>query len=146
MGLRLSPPVEKTFLLEDIDEKYGGDTKTSITIRQASQLQHEKRQDLWATMKSRFLTGEAGMEITQRFSVPELMRVEVYLTLTDCNIEDEDGKLLFTFKQDNKGRQYLAMDSARFAEAWGKLPPDVCAAIHERVMEVNPDWSIGLGE
>jgi|WetSurSiteA1Bulk_404760.scaffolds.fasta_scaffold08291_2 hypothetical protein len=146
MGLRLSPPIEKTFTLEEIDKKYGGDTHTVITIRQASQMQHEKRQDLWATMKSRFLTGEPGMEITQRFSIPELMRVEVYLTMTDCNIEDEDGKMLFTFKQDNKGRQFIAMDAGRFAEAWGKLPPDVCLAIHDKVIEVNPDWEFGPGE
>lgn len=139
MALRLSPPIEKTFILENTDKLYGTEG-TQITVRQASQGQHERRQDLFAEMTSR-IAGEGGqIEIVQRFSLPELHRIEAMLTLTACNIEDEDGKPLFKFRESKNGQSYLGMTDLEFREAWNKLPVDVAEEIHSKVTEVNISW------
>lgn len=139
MALRLNPPVEKTFLLEETNKNYESEG-TSVTIRQASQGQFEKRQDLFAEMTSKFTNDPGLVEVVQRFSIPELHRIEAYLTLVDCNIEDEDGGLLFRISKDNKGHSYLNMTEKEFERAWAKLPVDVAAEIHEKVLEMNPTW------
>jgi len=35
------------------------------------------------------------------------------------------------------------MTEAEFAEAWGRLPPEVAAEIHEKVIAINPMWGPG---
>lgn len=139
MPLKLKPPVEQTFPLEKTDKLYGSEG-TIVTIRQASQLHHERRQDLWATMNSRYSDGTDTVELIQRFNQPELFRIETMLTLVDCNIEGENGKPLFKFRKEGNS-QVLSMNEGAFKEAWGQLPVDVAAEIHEKVLEVNPTWS-----
>lgn len=139
MPLKLTPPIEKTFNLEKTDKLYESEG-TTVTVRQASQLHHERRQDLWATMNSRFGGETDTVELVQRFNQSELHRIETMLTLVDCNIEDENGKPLFKFKKQGSSNS-LDMSEIAFRNAWGKLPVDVAIEIHEKVLEVNPTWS-----
>lgn len=147
MSFKLSPPIEETFHLERTDETFDVQGEpTIITIRQATQLQNERRFNQFATIKQRFIPGDDEVEISQRFSPPELMRVEAFLTLTGSNITSDDGKPLFNFKSDKNGRTVLDMSEKAFELAWGELPNLVAVEIHEKVLEVNPTWRRSSGE
>lgn len=140
MPLQLKTKIEQTFPLDRTDEKYGGEG-TIVTIRQASQYQHEKRQEIFSNMRSRYSAdGQELLEIIQRFNALELHRLDVRLTIADCNILDENGDMLFIFKKDKNGRSYLNMTDPEFDKAWGALPIDVADEIYEKVSIVNPSW------
>jgi hypothetical protein len=134
MPLQLKPPVEETFELKETDKLYASEG-TTVTIVQASQRQHEKRQNLFANMRSRW-TDDDSVEIIQRYNQPELHRVETMLTMTACNILAENGKSLFKFKNDK-----INMTDQDFADAWGILELSITSEIHSKVLEVNPTWA-----
>jgi hypothetical protein len=130
MALKLSAPLEKDFPLDKTDALFGTEG-TRVRIRQATQAQHERRASLFATLIREYPEGDTNsVRYVQRFSLPELMRIEAYLTLIDSNIEDEASRPLFQ----------EGMNEAQFTRAWGRLPPAVAMEIHDRVLEVNPDW------
>ena len=143
MPLKLVSPVESIFVLEISDEhfKTEGDP-TKVTIRQATQGGQEKRSFIYSEVtniinqNSQFA---AEMQLRQRWSLEELKRMEVFLTLVQCNISDVDGTDLFRFKL--KGdKQVLDMNENEFKRAFSKLDPIIAAEIHAKVMEVNPEW------
>jgi hypothetical protein len=143
MGFRLSPPVIETFTLDETDQRYGlAQGSTTVTLRQATQSQHERRQDLFSQLTSKMpSTGSIEtIELIRRLNDPELARTEIYLTIIDCNIEDEDGKSLFKFSKDKSGNSWLDMNEVDFRKAFGKLPIEVAEEIHTKVLEVNKDW------
>jgi len=140
MALQLKTKIEQTFSLDRSDKMYDGEG-TTVTIRQASQYQHEKRQEIFSNMRSRYSAdGQDVLEIYQRFNALELHRLDAKLTIVDCNILDEEGESLFKFKKDKSGRSYLSMTDAEFDRAWGLLPIDVADEIYEKVLIVNPTW------
>ena len=144
MPIKLSTPIVKTFILENTDRKYGTgeDAPTTVTIRQATQAQHEYRQQLFATLERRYddLAPERTT-LVQTANVEELKRLETYLTLVDCNVTRDDGKKpLFLSKKGRDGLPELSMDRPSFDDAWGLLPPDVASEIHEKVVELNVMW------
>lgn len=140
MPIQLKPRVEQTFPLEKSDEKYGG-SGTFVTVKQATQGEHEKRQDLYSTLRSVYGgDGSNSFEMVQRWNLSELHRHEARLVLLDCNIENEDGKPLFNVKKDRKGNNYIEMTEVAFNEAWAKLPVDIAEEIHSKVLELNPLW------
>jgi hypothetical protein len=145
MAFKLKPPVEETYPLKRTDKAFGT-TGTTITVKQASAYQHEKRQSQFADMKSRFTDDGSVYELVQTLNTPELHRIEAFLTLTDCNILDEDDTPLFTFSQNEKGHSYLDMTNADFEAAWGLLPMDVTEEISEKVRTMNPKWKGPAGE
>ena len=131
MALKLAAPIEKEFTLDETDQHYCTEG-TRVTIRQAAQAQHERRSNLFATLTREYLDeNEDGVvRLVQRFNLPELMRMEAYLTLVESNIEDENGSPLFR----------PGMSESQFAKSWGKLPQIAAYEIHKKVLEVNPDW------
>jgi hypothetical protein len=147
MPITLSAPIYKDFVLERTDERYGNDGEsTTVTIKQASQLEHERRQNLFSTLERKFseLKPEE-VTLVQNIPMEELKRLETWLTLCDCNILDPDGKALFPSKQ-KSGAPSLSMTKTQFGKAWGSLPPDVAEEIHEKVLEVNFMWRGRSGE
>jgi len=139
MPLKLTAPIEKECVLEKSDELFGceGDP-TRVTIRQATQAQHERRSDLWAEMTQEVFGDRVApdsVRLIQRISLPELHRIEVYCTLAGSNILGVDGEPLFKFKNGK-----LAMTEYEFNIAWGQLLPEIVNEIHEKVLEVNPTW------
>lgn len=133
----ISTPLEKQFRLD----KWDPDGDSSITVRQARQWQHEKREELFAETSRVWREGDMGeVELKSRVSFSEVTRTEVFLTLVDSNLPDETGKPIFKFRKDGNGRQILDMTSTEFSYAWGQLEPELCAEIHDKVLEVCPMW------
>jgi len=138
MPLKLAAPIEQDFILEESDKKFGNKgTPTIITVRQASQGQHERRDKLYSTF-NRVFSGDT-FTVSQNFSSIELYRLEVELTLIACNIEDLDGNMLFKFK--NK-----EVTHESFVNGWNALPPEIAKEMHDKVIEVNPLWGTPLPE
>jgi hypothetical protein len=136
MPIRLAIPLVKEYTLAESDEAYGiVDQPTRISIRQATQGQHEKRAALFANIIREWSNNAEGFRLVQRFSFEELKRIEVQLTLAGSSIEAEDGSILFKFN--DKG---FITDEAAFRKAWDALPPMVAAEIHKKVIELNVDW------
>lgn len=144
MPIHLSVPLEKDYVLERTDEIYGvpDGEPTRITVRQATQGEHERRAALFSQIVREMAKNDAQdlVRLIQRFSFEELKRIEVQLTLKACNIVGPDDKLLFSF--DAKGR----INEQKFREAWDLLPPAVAMEIHEKVLDLNVDWRPNLGE
>lgn len=136
MPLKLIAPIREEFVLKRTDEltESEGDA-TAIAIRQASQGEYERRQQMFSEWSRGYDPISGEERVVQRLNVEMLKRLEVYLTLADCNIEDVDGKPLFKFKNDK-----LAMSETDFNRAWAKLPLVTATEIHECVLKVNKSW------
>lgn len=148
MPLKLIAPLYKTLTLEKSDERYGNEgDSTIVTIRQASQQEHERRQQQFATLERKYSDlSPDEVTVVQNIPMEQLKRLETYLTLCECNIVDEDDKALFPSKKDKNGHPRLDMTKQAFETAWGKLPPDIAEEIHDKVLEVNIVWSGRRGE
>lgn len=145
MPIRLEVPLEKEFVLVETDKAFGikDSEPTRVTIRQATQGDHERRAALFSQVireMARNASEEDGIRLIQRFSFEELKRIEVQLTMKSCNIIGADGKQLFKFNSDGRISEH------NFKEAWDILPPSVASEIHDCVLEVNVDWQPTLGE
>lgn len=141
MPLKLAAPLEKIFTLDRTDRIFSNDGEpTTVTVRQATQSSNEIRGDVYAKVE-RSVDDKGEVILASEWSAERLKRTEVYLTMVDCNILDENGDLLFKFKKDGSGRQILDMTTESFRRAWGKLDPIVAAEIHEKVLEVNLSWA-----
>lgn len=137
MPLVLKHPVIKECHLPRSDELYQvTDEPTRISVRQATQRDHERRAQLFQNIIREMGKDDEVVRLVQRFSFEELKRIEVYLTLAGCNMKDEDGNPVFEF--DSKGR---LKSEASFNDAWGRLYPVIAQEIHDRVLEVNVDWA-----
>lgn len=146
MALKLTAPIQQDFVLERSDAKFKNEGEpTMISVRQATQGQQERRAGVFAeiqrVIENQDVFGSAAISIRQTWSMEELKRVEVFLTLAACNISGPDGKPLFKFNDNGS----LKMDEGTFRDAWYQLPPSVADEIHEKVLEVNLMWS-GRGE
>lgn len=143
MPIKLAAAIYKTVKLDGIDKIYNNEGEaTFVTVRQATQGQHEARQSLFSQLERKYNPSDTD-EITliQNFSLEELKREEVWLTLVDSNILNDDGTALFVSKKDNDGKPFLDMTRVAFNSAFRILPTDVATAIHAAVLEVNIDWS-----
>ena len=143
MPLKLISPLYETFELKKTDEKYGSEGEASfVVIKQAAQHEHERRQQLFATLERKFSEIDPNQfSLVQTLSSEELKRTEVWLTMVECNIQDQEGKNLFPSKKDKAGHSTLNMTQEAFNRNWGLLPPDVCLEIHGFVQEVNKVWA-----
>lgn len=148
MPLQLTAPIIKIFTLDASDKKYGNEGEpTTVTIRQATQGQHAERQSLFSTLERKWSELDPDqVSLVTQLSSAELMRMEVWLTLTECNLLDEEGDLLFPSKKNGKGDSVISMTRKQFNDAWAKLFPDVALEIHSKVLEVNPLWKGPAGE
>ncbi len=145
MPIRLDVPLEREYVLEHSDKTFGiSDAEpTRISVRQATQGEHERRAALFSQVireMARDSSHEDVVRLIQRFSFEELKRIEVQLTLKSCNILGQDGKLLFKFNDNGR------IDEHKFKDAWDSLPPSVATEIHEYVLDLNVDWQPQLGE
>lgn len=149
MPFKISDPVYQTFDLDKTDAAYNpdGDESTSVTIKQARQHEHATRMDHWNKFERRYSSMNPDqVSIVQELSIESIKMLEARMTLVECNIENEDGSLLFPSKKGTNGHPQLDMDPKEFEEAWGSLPPLVADEIHEKIVEVNPMWGGARGE
>jgi len=134
MALRIKP-VQKEFVLEKSDALYGNTSgQTRVVIKQAAQRENERRETLFSKIQRKY-SDKAPDEVVveQKFSFMELYRLEAFLSLASCNIEAEDGTLLFNSD--------TMKDEGKFTVAWGLLPPEVCDEIRECIYQVNISWA-----
>lgn len=142
MAIKLSAPIFKIYELTELDKKYNNEgDPTRIIIRQATQAQHEQRQQLFATLERRYNDlSPDETTLIQTANIEELKRLESYLTLCECNIMNADGESLFPSKKDKDGISSLSMSRGQFDRAWGTLPTDIASEIHNKVIELNIMW------
>lgn len=145
MPIKLDVPIEKDYTLEVSDKLYKTPEgePTRITVRQATQRDHERRAALFSQIIREVARDSVDGDTVrwiQRFSFEELKRIEVSLTLKACNITGANGKLLFNFNEDGK------ISEEKFRQAWDVLPPAVATEIHDYVLDLNVDWRPQLGE
>lgn len=133
-------PVTQLFTLVKTDEAYGNEQAetdpTTCVIRQASNGDNEKRSQMWDIVNHKFSLEDGNM-VMQTIDYGKLRRLEVFLTLADCNFLANDGKPMFRFKD---GR--LDMTQDEFDRAWGSVTDKTfCDEVHEKVIEVNTTWN-----
>ena len=139
MPFKLVPVLTKKVFLElNSDEDPSNDTW--VEIRQATQAEQEARAEITATATREYKTGSNVVAVTQRWTPEEQMRMEVFLTLAGTNILDENEKPVFVFRPVD-GKKKLDMSMEAFAAVWGHFPSSVAKAIHDAVLEVNPQWN-----
>lgn len=134
-------PERKEFTLDKADARRGvpQDDPTRITIKQATLRENANRSQLFAEFIREEQSNGRVREILH-LPLYDLLCREVFLTLVDCNIIGRNGKPLFTFKKNGNGEQYLDMTLQQFQGLWGMLEEDIALEIHEKVLEVNPNW------
>jgi hypothetical protein len=147
MPVKLSAAAYLTYTLEYTDLHYENEgDPTYVIVRKARQREHETRQQLFSTFSREYNQSKPNSyTVIQNAPLEELKRLEVWLTLCECNILGPEDKTTFRSKKDAYGNPVLDMTEAEFNEAWNSLPPDVANDIHSKVLEANIVWS-GLGE
>lgn len=134
MPVKIRKPFIETFVLEKTDKEFQNDgPPTVIKVRLATNGDEEQRNSLWA-LTERKVNQDATISVVTRLGMTDLHREEVWLTLSECNIENEDGSSLFDFKD---GR---LTDKMQFEKAWGRLDPIMAEEIIEKVHEHNKQW------
>jgi len=144
MALKVKTPTDKVVKLT-ISDPTG---ETYVTFKQATQGTMDMLEDLRsAGTEYSYHDQEKGkMVITPKQSAATIRRMQIYWTLTDCNILDEDEKPLFQIVNDGK-RTHLVGSPEAFQVAWDKLDPDVADEVYQAMLSVNPQWApTGLGE
>lgn len=136
--LQLPLPVEKEIPLNlPIDEDPGQDA--FVKVRLATVEEEHSVSELTKNVTRQY-NADGSMNVTFLYSNPDLRRLQVYLTMTDCSILDESGdKPLFRFQRDG-GIMRSAMSRAEFNAAWGKLPTNWANAIIRAMFAVNKSW------
>ncbi len=134
-----SAPVEKTFTLAtDEDQTNPG----KITIRQATFAESAKRGELFAKRTQVFGDVDQGdaYKVEQEWNPYEIQATEIALTISGAeNFKDADGNERFRFKNRN-GKNTLDMSSPEFRAVLGDMTDEMVQEIHERVLQVNPQW------
>lgn len=134
MPIKLSPPPEQEFVLERTDKLFNNEGEpTKIKVRQATEGANLERMTLWKDFKRTLevTDNKSVTSIEQSISPAEVKRKEVYLTLTYCNLQNENGEDWFVFP----------LNESRFNKQWALLPSAIATEIHEKVLQVNLDWS-----
>jgi hypothetical protein len=145
MPLRLAAPIEKSFVLDKSDALYGNDgSPTTASFRQASFRGNSRRRNIFSEWK-RELNADGKEIVIMRWSWDEVKLLDIFLTMTACNILGMDGKELFRFKNNR-----LDMSEQEFISAVGELRDEVVDELHDKCLEVNSDWQVegevSLGE
>lgn len=114
--------------------------ETTGTYQQPSRHQVAMHQQLIGR-DSRALSTSEGMAFINPVTIEEAKAVEVWLTLTDCNLQDSGGKPLFKILKKKGSHSELNMTWDEFWVAWGRISePAVAQQIWEGAMDVAPDW------
>ena len=143
MPHKIKIPVEKVIRLARAD--LTGDTY--VTFRQATQGVVDMLEDLCsADVEYHFHDREKGpMVVIPKQSVAFMRRLQIFYTLCDCNIQDEEGRPLFQTITDGSHAR-LVGGPDKFKSAWDKLDPVVADEIYQAMLAVNPHWAPRPGE
>jgi hypothetical protein len=141
---KLIAPTEKAFALTVSspypDRRVGPDDPIAVSFRQATEATNLKRQEyLDRPIKRLWEKGLDGEDqYSEEFKLTPFgkrMAVDVWLTMTACNITDESDAPLFTCKEKT---------FEEFLRKWGRLWPEWVETISGACLRVNPIWGLGV--
>jgi hypothetical protein len=150
MAFKVKAPAGESYFLDQTDKYYSIDPadRTFVVIREATQSEDSVHSTLFAEI-TRVIDSTSKnpkqVQIKQSLSSDELKEMDIYLTLADTNITDENGQALIRFKKVGSISK-VDMSEGEFKNALGKLPGRVVSEIHEKVALKNPDWFGEPGE
>ncbi len=140
---KLITPTEKEFSLT-VDSRYTERQVTSddpivVKFKQATESTNLRRQEYLARPIKRMWEkdGDGGDQYREEFQLTSFgkrMAVDVFLTMTSCNITDESGKAIFTGKEQT---------FEAFLAKWGRLWSEWAEVIYGACLKVNPAWGFG---
>lgn len=141
--LKLAAPIVKTFELKKSDAAMGSEG-TTVTIKQASRREKQLLQDLsMPTERLRFVDNpdpestRGVLEVIRNKGFLHTQMLLAMLTMTACNIECDDGSILFSPEFLNTKPH---PDEIQFREKWGLLYEITAEEIYEKIIEVNPTF------
>lgn len=136
-----SLPLSETFSLESDPEK-----QATVTVRQAREEEHIRRQDLFSRITRVYENENESAYNRVRIEMDQnslrLRRMECYLVLEDVSgVLNESEKELFQSTGGVQGKLVRnAMSQGEFERAWGMLDEETATEIHGYVMKMNPMW------
>ncbi len=135
-------PVVKTFKL-----KTDPDGKAEVVIRQARNIDTERRGDLFADTTA-IIEGRTTSALRQHWNIHEQRKVEAGLVIVSitgiemAESDDLDAKVVPMFRtKDTPDGPRLDMSQSEFFEAWGQLSDEMVREIHSYVLVTNPHWN-----
>jgi hypothetical protein len=141
---RLITPTDKEFSLT-VESRYserevGPDDPIVVKFKQATEATNLRRQEyLSRPIKRMWENGESGeSQYREEFNLTSFgkrMAVDVFLTMTSCNITDEAGRPIFSGKEKT---------FEEFMAKWGRLWSEWAETIYSACLKVNPTWGFGL--
>ena len=119
-------------------------THVNVGFRQAT-AREDMLRDSWANEDPsvfEYKRGDSNGSMRQQVRMkPERERraYDVFLTMSSCDIQMAEGKLLFRFSEMD-GQKRVPGSFEDFKTKWGKLPTSLALAIHLQCLKVNQDW------
>ena len=138
---RLLVPIEKEFSI--IAKGLTEDDPIVVSFRQATEAMNLRRQELLAKPVTRSWENDSYQEQLNFTPFGRRMAIDVWLTMTACNIEKQNGDPLFTFQDLNSHRKITDKTLDEFLKKWGQLAPEWAEAIYDKCLLVNPSWGFG---
>lgn len=140
---KLISPTEKEFSLT-VDSRYverrvDRDDPIVVKFKQATEATNLRRQEYLARPIKRLWEkdNDGDSQYREEFNLTPFgkrMAVDVYLTMTHCNIQDEAGRPIFSGKE-RTFEEFLAK--------WGRLWSEWAETIYGACLKVNPVWGLG---
>lgn len=128
-------PIEKEFVITE-GEGLSKSDPLVVKIKQVSEGGNLRREELLPKVLRRSFNDEQDeIPITSAYKA---RAVEVYLSMTYCNINYADGEPMFPTKPDGS-LAFASFDD--FLKAWGKITPDWAYRIHLCALYVNIAWA-----
>lgn len=139
-------PIEKTFVIyKDVEGNtlpgLSIEDPIEVTFRQATRYEISDRQSRLSDASSSIITWEGDVAQNRIKNATQTYRqsLDLFLTMTACNIQSEDGKPLFQFGDNKRGKR--AVDSqSEFDKKLCLLDPTWVDEMYDRCLFVNPDW------
>jgi len=141
---KLLVPIEKEFTV--IAKGISEDDPIVVSFRQANEALNLRRQEMLAKPITRSWENEAYQEQLNFTPYSRRMATDVWLTMTACNIEKQNGEPLFTFHDLNGTKKITDKTMDEFLKKWGQLAPAWAEAIYEKCLLVNPTWGFGTAD
>jgi len=144
---KLIVPLDKSHTItvesRHVERRVGEDDPIVVTFKQATEALNLRRQEMLARPVARLWEDEKYREEFNLTPFGKRMAIDVWLTMTSCNIENADGKRLFSFSQLNGSNKIVDKSIEEFLKRWGQLWPEWAEKIYECCLETNPSWGLG---
>lgn len=123
----------------DLPKDLDPDQDTYVVVRRATTGDDIERMDMSKGIRRVYKPGSDEVIIDTEWNMSKQQAFDVYLTLSDTNITDEEGKPFFPFARSQGVMRYHGTFT-EFLLRWNKLPKAVSEAVIQAVYQVNPEW------